>query len=155
MSQLILLFSFAEVLISATSSALGCCKFIDDHVGLISCVNDSNSLSLRKHVERTTVLFGPTMHFAILTRATDQIFQYASYSVLVQSLYAERNGYLFLPLFKDSDDPDYERYRKLAPLLQAIRTYAFDVDYLVWVDAGAVSFIRCFDRDYIGSFLQT
>ena len=79
---------------------------------------------------------GPKLNVAIVTRATHHVYEYASYAYFLQAVYAEHNGYYSLPLFPDGSRPDYQRYRKLVPLLDAMNTYAADADYIVWLDAG-------------------
>ena len=79
---------------------------------------------------------GPTLNVAIVTRATPHVYDYASYAYFLQAVYAEHNGYYLLPLLPDGTRPDYSRYRKLVPLLDAMATHAADADYIVWLDAG-------------------
>ena len=79
---------------------------------------------------------GPTLNIAVITRATEAVYPYASYAFFLQAVYAQHNGYYSLPLLPDGTRPDYQRYRKLVPVLDAMRTHAMDADYVVWMDAG-------------------
>lgn len=106
---------------------------------IIACVNDSNVRSL---IDRSPELLlaqglsGPTLTVKIITRATNNIFAYAGYSYLLQSLYAAQHAYIMQPLWPDSKEPDYNHHRKLVPLLEAMRDSTATSDYVAWFDAG-------------------
>mmetsp|Transcript_18224 Transcript_18224/g.30404 ORF Transcript_18224/g.30404 Transcript_18224/m.30404 type:complete len:667 (+) Transcript_18224:46-2046(+) len=136
--------------LEVSSELQSCCDLIrqhspkeQDHLSLIQCVNRSAVTNYKKvtsmipytqHPQQQ----GPKLNVAIVTRATPHVYDYASYAFFLQAVYAEHNGYYSLPLLPDSARPDYRRYRKLVPLLDAMTTHAADADYIVWLDADLV-----------------
>ena len=111
-----------------------CCNKQASFADLLFCVNQSSTISYR--LKATEILRQPSLSVTMLTRVTPEIFLYGAYSYLVQTLYAQHNGYTILPLAMDSLRPDYQYHRKLVPLLDALRTNILLADYYVWVDAG-------------------
>lgn len=82
---------------------------------------------------------GPSMSVVIVTRMTKEIYDYGSWSLLLQAAYAEVNGYSMLKMrVKDSETPDYQFHRKLVPMIEALEGDAYHADYLVWMDADLV-----------------
>ena len=83
---------------------------------------------------------GPSLSVVILTRVTKDIFEYAAWSLFLQAVYAERNGYslLALPDRENTAQSDYQYYRKLSPMIEAMEGAAFHSDYFVWMDADLV-----------------
>ena len=118
-----------------------CCESVSDGKiqELMECTNTTVSSyynSVYSGIPYNTGKEGPRFVVSLITRATPQIYSYASYSYFLQAAYADHNGYALLPLYPDSERPDYERFRKLVPLSDALRGVAVDCDYLVWMDAG-------------------
>lgn len=136
--------------IHVTDAIESCCMSVHHGTStdLMSCTNRSVSSyfkSVYSSIPYNTQKEGPRFVVTLLTRATPEIFGYASYSYFLQAAYANHNGYALLPLLPDSVRPDYERFRKLVPLSDALKGIAADCDYLVWMDAGIcqlVSFSR-------------
>ena len=118
-----------------------CCAHLTTgkHDDLIDCTNTSVSRNFEQSysdIPYRTGKEGPKLMVSLLTRVTKEIFPYASYSYFLQAAYADHNGYSLLPLLPDSDRKDYDRFRKLVPLGDALHGIASDCDYLVWLDAG-------------------
>jgi hypothetical protein len=79
------------------------------------------------------------MSVVIVTRVTKEIYDYGSWSLLLQAAYAEFNGYSMLKLrAQDSETSDYQFHRKLVPMIEALESDAYHADYLVWMDADLV-----------------
>ena len=84
---------------------------------------------------------GPRFALGIVIRATQNIYDYASYSLFVQSIYASKNNYALFPLYPDDmSTPDYQYHRKLVPLLNTMNSsnLGFHFDFLVWMDADVI-----------------
>ena len=126
-----------------SSSLRSCCDWVlsQQPEQLIQCVNSSAS-SLKQQVQaqvpywQTPSKQGPTLQVAVVTRATSSVYEYAAFAYFLQAVYAQHNGYYSLPLLPDTSRPDYQRYRKLVPLLDAMTTHAVEADFIVWLDAG-------------------
>jgi hypothetical protein len=132
--------------IEVSDSIQSCCSPLrdTDFNQLMRCTNISTTSyldSVYASIPYNANKEGPRFVVALLTRATPDIFDYASYSYFLQAAYANHNGYALLPLLPDSDRPDYIRFRKLVPLSDALRGIAADCDYLVWLDAGNIKFV--------------
>ena len=149
--DILLLFTFAaSARYGDVNDASKCCLLLDEntfHNEMMQCVNNNIQKNFEKYLVSapgSSIINGPHLHVGFLTRATPDIFSYAAYSLLVQSIYAELNRYVFIPLTPDSQREDYLRYRKIVPLLEALNGFAIGLDYLVWVDAGkfSIRFIR-------------
>lgn len=140
-----------------------CCKAVEsatDSFGsdrLINCVKKHSEEAYRSSLHNAVPYLaqhggqGPSLAVSVLSRATENVYHYASYSLFLQSLYAQQNGYIYLPasFYDDHSEGDYQYHRKLSPMIQALsapqRTSdgtllggeAFFSDYLVWMDADA------------------
>lgn len=101
---------------------------------VITCTNNSNTRAYSTLLE--SISQEPSLKITIITRATADVQDYASYSYLVQSIYASINGYTMLPLWGDSPRRDYAYHRKLVPLLEVIQSDNSNADYTAWIDAG-------------------
>ena len=127
--------SFITIItIFSTCQALGqnfnaCCELFEDRDGspsvefdLAACIR-SMSEKLYTDSLHTAVPFvsphrqqGPTLAVAVLSRATENIYPYAAYSLFIQGAYAQHNGYMYLPstFFPDEgQNDDYRYHRKL------------------------------------------
>lgn len=83
--------------------------------------------------------FGPNIHIAIVSRATPNIYSYASFTRFAQAAYAIYQNYAIVPTSIESANPheDYLIHRKLVLISAAMANEAFQhVDYFVWMDAG-------------------
>lgn len=131
------------LLLDIPTSLFQCCDLIsnNDPKSLISCVNASvtenfeNILNLVPYLKKK---HGPKLMVALITRATQEIYHYAAYSYFLQAVYSSHNFYGLLPLFQDSLAPDYQLYRKIVPILEALQGVALHSDYIVWLDADIV-----------------
>jgi hypothetical protein len=113
-----------------------CCQFLYNAAELIACVNRTRTIDVTA-VNHAQVITGPTLQVVLITRATHNTFAYAGYAYLLQSAYADHNGYQLQALTPDSTAVDYAYHRKLVPLLEAFQEAAVATDYLVWMDAGS------------------
>jgi len=106
---------------------------------LVSCVNDTLTSALRTRSSGEPSRTGSRRRIVIVTRATESIYSYASYSLHLLAHYAAERGYTLFPLVADSTDSDYQYYRKLSPLLDVLRQcegWVLPCEYVVWIDAG-------------------
>jgi hypothetical protein len=118
---------------------------------LIECVNDTLSTELltRASGGRPDLVAVPAgrPHIVLVTRATENVYSYASLSLFLQASYAAVHNYTLYPLVPDTAEVDYRYYRKLAPLLQVLRECSQwaprPCDYVVWMDAGAYQVCVC------------
>jgi hypothetical protein len=115
-----------------------CCRFLSSSNAekIIECVNATNIDSFDRFANLQLSL--PSLTVAVVTRATSEVFEYAAYALLVQSIYAKENGYLMLPLYSDSTRCDYKYHRKLVPIIEAIVGRLPFVDYIAWMDADLI-----------------
>ncbi len=139
--------------VSTTSN--NCCELLstDDIKSLKKCVMSTalrhNSNILPTHAPYLVRKHGPKLLISFITRASPEIDEYASYSLLSNILYMKLHDYGYIieenidnsSKFKD----DYEYYRKLAPILESLidtstsyPTVTNQCDYLVWIDADVV-----------------
>jgi hypothetical protein len=122
-----------------------CCNILDQSASLIECVNETLSTELltRASGGRPDLVAVPAgrPHIVLVTRATENVYSYASLSLFLQASYAAVHNYTLYPLVPDTAEVDYRYYRKLAPLLQVLRECSQwaprPCDYVVWMDAGA------------------
>lgn len=129
------LLTMSIFVVTANSSIRECCEFFERDVKKLNGCLNATTLQTNPTFEVLST-FGPHLLIGIVTRATPEITNYSAYSFLVQTMYAERNAYVSFPLYPDTPVPDYKMHRKLVPLLEALRGYAIDMNYLVWMDAG-------------------
>lgn len=132
-----------------------CCELLlsNDVKSLKSCVISTtlkhNSNILPIHAPYLVRKHGPKLLISFITRASPEIDEYASYSLLSNVLYMKLHDYGYIieenidnnSKFKD----DYEYYRKLAPIIESLidtntsyPTVANQCDYLIWIDADVV-----------------
>ena len=147
-----------------SSGTFDCCEVVESAVHsfdphrLIDCVKGQSEELYKPSLHGTVPYLaqrggqGPSLAVSILSRATDNIYNYASYSLFLQSTYAQLNGYIYLPtsFYDDQSVDDYQYHRKLSPMIQALsapqRTSdgtlhggeGYFSDYLVWMDADVV-----------------
>jgi hypothetical protein len=103
----------------------------------MQCVNNSVNFEFAK--EQFVPSVQPSLTVMIITRLTPTIYSYASYTYLLQHMYAKHNRYILIPLIEDSSTPDYNYHRKLVPLMETLSPSAelsIIPDYVVWMDAG-------------------
>ncbi len=133
--------------LSLSSDLSACCSLLLSPSQLILCVNQSTSKrfesqnqeqgqGINQLIPYKLNKQGPKLFVSLLTRVTPQIFDYGSYSYFLQAAYAEQNGYALIPLYNDSKTEDYQLYRKLVPLQEALNGLSVDCDFIVWMDAG-------------------
>jgi hypothetical protein len=121
---------------------LQCCALIYQDIErgeLINCVNNTVVNNFDQVIDSIPYIHdreGPRMVVTLITRATPEIYHYAAYSYFLQAVYAVHNFYNLIPLYPDSKKPDYEQYRKITPIIEALEGVAVDSDYIVWLDAG-------------------
>lgn len=119
-----------------------CCAHIDDHESLVACSNKSAEINMDVVVNRMSHS-GPTFGFALVTYATDNIWEYAAYSIGINEIYAEHNGYVLLPVNPlinnfEKYDPRWNKVKILELALHPENGWARDFDYLMWIDADLI-----------------
>lgn len=159
--------------VETSSSFEVCCGEFEGREGtsgaisdLVECVRNAAESGYQKSLESAVPFVspqrhpGPTLAVALLSRATDNIYSYAAYSLFIQATYAQHNGYMYLPgafyaADGDKKNDDYRYHRKLSPIIEALSApmemkvkgtqkkvmtggEAYFSDYLVWMDADAV-----------------
>lgn len=88
--------------------------------------------------------YGPQLRVGVTTYITDNIVEYAKYSIFVNIVYASRNGYMFKTLSPNNTWSSSERdlrWNKIHTLVHAldpVSGWARDMDYIVWVDADLI-----------------
>ena len=102
---------------------------------LLQCVNKTVTLRYHLVTSECEPLIGPTLSIVLVTRITPEIYKYGSCTYFLTAAYAERNNYVLLPLFDDSDSEDFAYHRKLVPILEVLQSVLI-ADYVVWMDAG-------------------
>lgn len=100
----------------------------------------ANSTALNSKAPTLPHPFGPSLRLGIVTYATNNIWDYASFAMAINAAYAEQNGYSLTILDESSgpmEDSD-SRWNKVTILERALHPvdgWAQDMDYLVWIDA--------------------
>jgi hypothetical protein len=139
-----------EPLLSSSSSFLSsphlsCCQYLNPTQShdLVQCINSSitnyDLPQLSSLIPYRENKLGPKLFITLLTRMTPNIYDYGSYAYFLQAIYATYHGYLLLPLYEDSAADDYQLYRKLIPIQEALAGISSGCDYIVWMDAGTPS----------------
>jgi hypothetical protein len=130
-----------------------CCglEVDSDYKAFMKCVNDSATanneavsaeIKTKAKLNRSTK--GPEnkkIRFGLLTFATEDIFDYASYGFAVNEAFAEHHGYKLkllhntLPHYDQHDS----RWNKVIVLIDALNSdWAEGLDYVMWLDADLV-----------------
>lgn len=121
----------------STSDLAACCQRSHLPEDIFHCANRSVTRQYNAFVDRTaSERAQPSLTIALLTRMTPSVVNYSAYSYLVHAKYAERNGYVLLPLWSDSNESDYAYHRKLVPIIDTLHDLTLDADYVAWFDAG-------------------
>lgn len=114
-----------------------------DHL-MESAINISHILNrnIEQHHEDQ---LGPSILVAIVTFASTNIWNYASYSSAINVAYAEAQGYMIKIFdentFDDKSNGGDSRWNKIKIMEDALDPsagWARNVDYLVWVDADLI-----------------
>lgn len=111
-----------------------CCSSTNktDYLSLLDCVRTSAS----RNLEINTIVNVPKIGF--VTYGTSHIVSYSALAFAINQAYASHNCYLFH--IADPNTSNYEsadvRWNKVRILEDALSTWAKDVEYLVWLDAG-------------------
>lgn len=99
---------------------------------MLDCVRTSAS----RNLEINTIVNVPKIGF--VTYGTSHIVSYSALAFAINQAYASHNCYLFH--IADPNTSNYEsadvRWNKVRILEDALSTWAKDVEYLVWLDAG-------------------
>jgi len=132
-----------------------CCDLLvlNDVKELKSCIlsiaSKHNSDILPTRAPYLVRKHGPKLLISFITRASQEIDEYAAYSLLSNILYMKKHNYGYLieesiannSRFKD----DYTYHRKLAPILESLidsnvsyPTVTNQCDYLIWIDADII-----------------
>lgn len=104
----------------------------------MQCVRKVSEEQLQHQLRNVPYLsnkLGPRLSIVQVTRATPNIFPYASRALFLQSAYASHNGYGLYISTDEVVENDYELYPKLALLLQVLNNEGRHSDYVVWADA--------------------
>ena len=142
-----------------SSKIRDCCSF-NSSTELMQCVREVSDEQLQHQLRNVPYLsnkLGPRLSIVQVTRATPNIFSYASRAVFLQSAYASHNGY---GLYISTDEivkDDYELYPKLALLLRVLKSEGQHSDFLVWADADVayLDFDMRFEQVRLALLLQT
>lgn len=108
-----------------------------EYTNLFNCMNDSVPLQPSFPAPATTT-------FLLMTYATEDIHDYASYSFAVNAFYAENKGYAFMFLSPDKGFqfyPNDERWNKVRILMDSINEttgWGAEFDYVCFLDADLV-----------------
>jgi tetratricopeptide (TPR) repeat protein len=120
-----------------------CCNYINSPLLLMKCTNISINLNMNNILNNFYNGGGPSLGIGIVTFSTKDIFNYTSYAIAVNSIYAEHNGYIFKHL--DPSMANYElrdvRWSKVKILedaLDPINGWAKDLNYVMWIDADLI-----------------
>jgi tetratricopeptide (TPR) repeat protein len=120
-----------------------CCEFINDPKALMQCANASSFVNMKKVLDSVEGYGGPTLGVGIVTYATEDIWNYTAYSLAVNEVYAEQNGYIMLHLDPatakfDEYDARWNKIKILEEALHPERGWARNLDYVMWVDADLI-----------------
>jgi len=128
-----------------------CCSVVNEHADvknvdwsrLMRCVNESSHRNTAEVFDNLYAGGGPTLGVALVTYATPDIWEYTAYSLAINEVYAEHNGYIMRHLDPSTSDYDKRdaRWNKVKILEEAIHPdtgWARDLTYVVWVDADLV-----------------
>lgn len=114
-----------------------CCapRIRNDVNKLIKCVNASAEQTVKDGWLPTK-----KKKFAFVTSATKDIFSFSSYSFAINQAYCEQNGHLLrMPDPVTSNyEPNHPAWNKVKILEVALKTWAKDCDYIVWLDADLI-----------------
>lgn len=117
------------------SSMPHCCHSMEDPSDLIDCVTTKSNSIVKGGVIPSNVTF--------VVFASENIFNYASLTLLINSVYAESRGYSIKFLSDTSSDffPQDKRWNKIGSVLEALHPetgWARNVDILVPIDADLI-----------------
>lgn len=131
--------------------AASCCSIVNEHSDvkkvnwsrLMTCVNESSTNNMENIYHDLYEHGGPSLGFALVTYATPDIWEYTVYSLAINEIYAEHNGYIMRHLDPSTSDYDKKdaRWNKVKILEEAIdpdHGWARDLNYIMWVDADLV-----------------
>lgn len=114
-----------------------CCapRLRTDVSKLMKCVNASAEQTVKDgwpHAKKKK--------FAFVTSATQDIFSFSSYSFAINQAYCEQNGHLLrMPdPITSNYEPKHPAWNKVKILEVALKTWAKDCDYIVWLDADLI-----------------
>jgi hypothetical protein len=109
------------------TDVFNCCDKRDNPMQLYKCINDVNT---RKY-----------SRVAVTTYVTENILEYASYSLFINALHTSHNNYTFR-ILTNKNSPNYEvndpRWNKVKIINVAMEEnigWASDSEYVVWLDA--------------------
>ena len=124
------------------SSVPECCSYIDEPVDLIHCVTTTSNAIVNTERKPSDVSF--------VVFASENIYNYASLTLLINSYYAETRGYSLQFLREGDSDffPEDRRWNKIASVIEALNPesgWAKDVDILVAIDADLIVMDLSFD----------
>ena len=108
-----------------------CCNSIDNWSSLLHCVKLASSNNIKKVSESTV---------GIVTYASRNIQDYASYSFAINEAYAEHHRYVmhFFEINKyELTDERWSKVKILAEALDQNTGWARKLKYIVWIDADA------------------
>lgn len=99
------------------------------------------------------VRFGKDKVVALISYATQNIFNYASYSAAINSIYAKEHGYYFYLVDADQNnfEPADSRWNKVK-IIENFLSYRDDIDYFVWLDSDLI--VMDFNFDLINDVID-
>ena len=131
--------------------AQACCGIVNEHddvkkvdwTRLMACVNESATLNMEEVNKNLYEGGGPSLGVAMVTYATPDIWDYTAFSLAINEVYAEHNGYIMRHLDPSTSDYDKKdaRWNKVKILEEALDPdtgWARDLNFVMWVDADLV-----------------
>lgn len=115
-----------------------CCapSIKSNHLKLLKCVNASTEQNVKDGWNENAKI-----KFAFVTYGTMDIAKYSAYAFAVNQAYCEQNNYILRladPLVSNFE-PNDVRWNKVKILELALKGWAKQADYIVWLDAGNFS----------------
>jgi hypothetical protein len=111
-----------------------CCKYVNDTKQLLPCA--SETAVFNNHAK--------SHKFAIVKYSTNNLLEYAAYSMAINTAYAEMNDYEIVLLTPkdgaeyDTNDQRWNKVKILEVALDPVNGWAREMDYVVWIDTDLI-----------------
>jgi hypothetical protein len=132
----------------ASSSMPECCQYLEEPVDLIHCVTTTSSSVVKDNDSPSKVTF--------VAFASESIYNYASLTLLINSVYAESHDYSikFLSGENSASDfyPEDKRWNKIGSVIEALNPengWARNVDVIVPIDVDLIIMDQSLDIEKI------
>jgi hypothetical protein len=138
----IIIHIFILSLTIATNNILNqCCKHIDNPNELYICTNKSSYQNYQKLLNNNNFNNNNNNKIAFVSYSTSHINDYSPYAYAINSIYVNNNNYI-LKWESEETGANYnnndQRWNKVLILLEALKTWAKNIDYIVWIDADLI-----------------